>query len=49
MESGKYKNYELIEAVVKMLRQELVKISTGEKVLTTTAEEIMASHPRQLA
>jgi len=43
IESGIYKNYELIEAVVNILRQEIVKRSAGEKVLTTTAEEIMAS------
>lgn len=43
IESGIYKNYELIEAVVNTLRQEVVKRSAGEKILTTTAEEIMAS------
>jgi len=43
IESGIYKNYELIEAVVNILRQEIVKRSAGERVLTTTAEEIMAS------
>jgi len=43
IESGIYKNYELIEAVVNTLGQELLKMSAGEKILTTTAEEIMAS------
>lgn len=43
IESGIYKNYELIEAVVNTLRQEIVKRRAGEKILTTTAEDIMAS------
>ena len=43
IESGKYKNYEAIEAVVNTLGQEIRKRCAGEKVLTTTAEEIMAS------
>ena len=43
IESGIYKNYELVEAVVNTLGQEIRKRCAGEKILTTTAEEIMAS------
>ena len=43
IESGIYKNYALVEAVVNTLGQEIRKRCAGEKILTTTAEEIMAS------
>ena len=43
IESGIYKNYALVEAVVNTLGQEIRKRCAGEKVLITTAEEIMAS------
>ena len=43
LESGVYKNYGVIEAVVSVLRQEIIKRRAGERILTTTAEEVMAS------